>query len=188
MVNRNDATKTEEWRDLPIEQQMSWRIPISTMLNMTLLRNRHSVITVSDYLRLHNISGDVELSNGHWGRETYHRNTESGQMPSLHVIENHLYDPKSIVRVDVIPDDMKKRGGWTFRGGRVLDGENTEWNETLQTVADNALRSSLADQTSVLEWDRAHQILKDSGLDTNEQLERFLNDNGWEVLYTYKGA
>jgi hypothetical protein len=189
MVNRNDATYTEEWRDLPIEGQMGWRIPISTMLNMTLLRNRHPVITVSDFLRLHNISEDVERSNGHWGRETYHTNPNvfdtSGHTPSLHVIQEHLYDPEGVNRVDMIPEDMKMRGEWTFAGGQPLDGENMEWNETMWTFAHEP------HEASVLDWNQVRQILQKRGyigLDTDEKLEWFLTKNGWEVLYTYEGV
>jgi hypothetical protein len=177
MVNRSDITLEEKW---PIKEQTAWRIPITNMLNMTLLRKRHSVITVSEFLRLHNISEDFERNDGHWGKETYHVNPSvfdvSGQPPSLHVIPNHLYDPEGVNRVDSIPEDMKTRGRWMFREGK-------------PTFADTTLRHSLPDNTFVLDWNKARQILKETGfpgLDTDERLQIFLNNNGWEVLYTYK--
>lgn len=195
MVNRNDATHTEEWRGLPIEEQMAWRIPISKMLNVTLLRNRHPVITVSDFLRLHNISEDVERSDGHWGRDTYHMNPNvfdaSGHIPSLHIIQERLYDPHGINRVDIIPEDMRTRGGWTFGRGQLLDGDNVEWNENIPTLAHDTLWKFSPEKSSVLDWNQARQILKRRGyfgLDTDEELEWFLIDNGWEVLHTYQGV
>lgn len=37
MVNRNDAVGSDEWRELPIEQQMAWRIPIEVRISTTLV-------------------------------------------------------------------------------------------------------------------------------------------------------
>lgn len=64
MLNKGDAIGSNEWRELPIEQQMGFRIPISVMVNMTHLRNRQPVITVSEYLRLHGQNSEIESSNG----------------------------------------------------------------------------------------------------------------------------
>jgi len=55
MVNRGDAVGSDDWRELPIEQQMAFRIPISTMINLPHLRAHQPVITVSEYLRLHGL-------------------------------------------------------------------------------------------------------------------------------------
>ncbi|KAI0308457.1 hypothetical protein OF83DRAFT_1180803, partial [Amylostereum chailletii] len=41
MVNKGDAIGWEEWRTLPIEQQMGWRLPMSLMLNLTHIREKH---------------------------------------------------------------------------------------------------------------------------------------------------
>src|SRR5882762_4686690 len=35
MVNKGDAVGWDEWRDMPIEKQMGFRIPISVMVNIT---------------------------------------------------------------------------------------------------------------------------------------------------------
>ena len=53
MVNMGDAIHSEDWRGLPIEEQMGFRIPISIVVNMTNLRHRQPIITASEYLRLH---------------------------------------------------------------------------------------------------------------------------------------
>jgi hypothetical protein len=52
MVNKGDAIGWGEWRDLPIEQQMGFRIPIAVMLDIPHLRKTHNVITIAEYLRL----------------------------------------------------------------------------------------------------------------------------------------
>lgn len=59
------------------------------MLNMTLLRSSQPVITTAEYLRLHNIPEELELSNGNWGREAYHlKPDKSGNYTTLAVIPN----------------------------------------------------------------------------------------------------
>jgi hypothetical protein len=194
MVNHGDAVGVDDWRKLPIDEQMAWRIPISVMLNMTLLRRTQPVITVSEYLRLHNISEETETSNAHWDWHRYHLNPNifTGRIPSLHVIENLWYDPWSMNRVDVIPEDMKKRGGWSYEAGDALRGENGGWMNTSKTSVYLALEAALPDRPRVLAWHRAHEVLQEGGhiweAQTDERMEKFLNENGWEVLYTYNGA
>jgi hypothetical protein len=196
MVNRGDALGLDEWRNLPLNEQMSWRIPISVMLNMTLLRSAQPVITVSEYLRLHNISEDVEESNGHWEKHKYHLKPNifdnTGRAPTLHVIENAWYDPRDINRIDVIPEDMKKRGGWSTEGGNPLRGERGNWTDKSKTSIYTALEAALPDWPRVVAWDQARQILQSAGhasdVQTDEGMEKILNENGWEVLYTYEGA
>jgi hypothetical protein len=165
------------------------------MVNLTHLRNTHPVITVSEYLRLHNISENVERSDGHWARNKYHMNPNvldrSGKMPSLHIIENQNYDPSGIVRVDMIPRDIKERGEGRFEGGQPLNGENVEWEGTQRTPAYVALKKLLRGKVPTVDWDQARHLLQSEryiGVEMDETLERFLNDNGWEVLYTYGGA
>ncbi len=72
MVNRGDAVGSDDWRDLPMENQMAFRIPISIMMDLPHLRAQHPVITVSEYLRLHEQDPEVESSTGSWERELYH--------------------------------------------------------------------------------------------------------------------
>lgn len=192
MVNHGDAVHSDEWRNLPMDQQMSWRVPISVMLNMTLLRNSQPVITVSEYLRLHNIPEDVEESDGHWERHKYHVNPYifgSGTPPSLHVIENAWYDPCDINRVDVITEEMKRRGGWDPARGVPEKDEYGQWASTEKTELYVALEAALPTRPKVLGWDQARQILQQKGqTSTDEGMEKVLNDNGWEVLYTFNGA
>ena len=190
MVNHGDAVGSEEWRKLPLEEQMAWRIPISVMLNMTLLRRTQPVITVSEYLQLHNISKDAEEGNGHWAPHKYHLNANvfdsTGRTPSLYVIKNAWYDPWEINRVDMIPSYMRERGGWSSEGG------GGRWTITSKTSVYLDLEAALPDRPRVLSWDRARQVLQDKGhsseIQTDQAMEAFLNQNGWEVLLTYDGA
>ena len=181
MVNKNAALGLDEWRELPMEQQMGFRIPISVVLDLPRLRARGPVITALEYLRLHGQDSEAESTTGLWSRRSYHMYPnvfESNQTkkPSLFVIENRLYDPESTNRVDYIPQEMKGRGNWT-------EDEKTEISNLLHGRADQ--RSIVAD------WEPAKDALKASGLgpevdlDDDAVVENILIANGWEVLYTF---
>lgn len=190
MVNHGDAVHSDEWRHLPIDEQMSWRIPISLMLNMTLLRNTQSVVTVAEYLRLHGIDENREASDGRWDRVGYHSGNGSAGGPTLHVIENGKYDPREVNRVDTIPDDMKQRGGWIPPSSS--SSGYASWGQTRKTVVYATLEGALPDRPKVLPWDRAREVLTTGGFingnSRDEEVERVLKENGWEVLFTYDGA
>ncbi|KAF8126161.1 hypothetical protein EV363DRAFT_1174586 [Boletus edulis] len=195
MVNRGDATHSDEWRNLPIEQQMAWRVPISIMFNLTHLRQSHAVITTADYLRLHNISTDVESTDGHWDVDTYHvRDTTGDTFPSLHAMENWWYDPNEFVRVDYIPQDMRLRGAWSSEGGdRSLDQVGSWTNRTTGSEIYDALTDTLSpDGKPIINWDTVRRIVTDGERITStssvEEIGDVLRENGFEVLYTYDGA
>jgi hypothetical protein len=223
MVNKNDAIGWNEWRKLPVEDQMAWRIPITMMFNLTHLRRTHPVILTSEYLRLHNFSTDVEWSNGAWLRSTYHEHanvfeSDPDRKPSLQVIENSWYDPRGINRVDVLPTHMRLRGDWREDLGNPAFGQKGGWGNNVTTAISRMLLATLPADKSVLSWEQAQAILQDVMHDENqkhgalghpasagaissnvkvgrkrdvsadEELERVLRLNGWEVLYTYSGA
>ncbi|KAL4065231.1 hypothetical protein J3A83DRAFT_4360512 [Scleroderma citrinum] len=195
MVNRGDAVDSDEWRELPEEKQMAWKVPMSEMLNMTHLRRTQSVITVAEYLRLHNLTEDLELSTGQWDTEGYHHNPSvldsRGKPPSLHVIENDWYDPPGLNRVDKIPDDMKARGGWNPRLGNMQADQHGGWKTPSRTKAYHVLEVMLSGRQRVLGWERARAILEANsigGVSTDEGLADVLLSNGWEILYTFDGA
>ncbi|KAF9239248.1 hypothetical protein BU15DRAFT_46824 [Melanogaster broomeanus] len=193
MVNRGDATYSDEWRNLPIEQQMAWRISISLMFNLTHLQQSHAVITTSDYLRLHNISADLESSDGHWDTETYHVNNALGsQEPSLHAIENWWYDPDDFVRVDLIPEDMRLRGGWRTQGGDASRGQMGSWNDTTDSEIYHSLMDALPEGRPVLDWGSVRRVVEDGNritpLSSVGAIGDVLRENGFEVVYTYTGA
>ena len=119
MVNKGDAVGSDEWRELPIEQQMTFRIPLSVIVNMTHLRNRQPVITASEYLRLHGQDPESESSSGFWPRESYHTHPNvfeknKRKTPSQFVIDNHWYEPANTTRVDYIPEAMKSWGSLKY--------------------------------------------------------------------------
>jgi hypothetical protein len=175
----------DEWRKLPIEQQMGFRIPISIMLDLPRLRKRYPVILASEYVRLHGLSPDEESTSGVWPRESYHTQAnvfESNQTktPSLFVIENHLYDPAGTNRVDYIPEEMKNR--------------RNSSSEQLPSKISKALWNRAKERSFVADWETTKNVLSHSGLDPEVDLdddavvEGILNDNGWEVLYTFDHA
>lgn len=194
MVNRGDAVGSDEWRLLPYEKQMAWRIPISLMFNLTHIRETHPVVTVSEFLRLHNISADVETGRGDWDTEAYHHISSTGERkPSLRIIENDWYDPGEIVRVDRIPDDMRERGGWTPEGGDSSRAQIGSWNTTSDTSLYHALMDHVPSQSwPVLSWKDVRMIVEDgeriTSQSSDEEVQDVLKENGFEALYTYDGA
>lgn len=195
MINRGDAINSDEWRQLPEEQQMGWKVPMSVMLNLTHLRSSQPVVTVAEYLRLHGLSPDLELSNGQWDTQKYHQNPSvydaQGKPPSLHIIENEWYDPQGLNRVDRLPDEMKSRGQWDSLLGDPARDQHSGWPTPSKTNAYLALEQALSGRQHVLDFDRARTILQNSGIRgviSDEGLTQVLNDNGWEVLYTFDGA
>jgi hypothetical protein len=195
MVNRGDAINSDEWRQLPEEQQMGWRVPMSVMLNLTHLRRSQPVVTIAEYLRLHDLSPDLELSNGQWDTQNYHQNPSvydtQGNPPSLHIIENGWYDPQGLNRVDRIPEEMKSRGQWDSLLGDPARDEHSGWPSPSKTDAYMALERLLSGRQYVLGFDIARGILQKNGIPgttSDEGLIQVLNDNGWEVLYSFDGA
>ncbi|KAI0003694.1 hypothetical protein BJV74DRAFT_876058 [Russula compacta] len=189
MVNKNDAIGWEEWRGLPYEQQMGFRIPISVMLDLPRLRARHPVITASEYLRLHDQDPESESSSGYWLRDAYiaHPNVfESNKTntPSQFVIQNEWYDPSGTNRVDYIPEAMKARNRKTAG----------YWPLEEPTNISIQLTSALPEGKSILDWDTAKSTLRASGLepeldlDNDEVIEGVLIANGWEILYTFQNV
>jgi hypothetical protein len=163
------------------------------MFNLTHLQQSHAVITTSDYLRLHNISADLESSDGHWDTETYHVNNALGsQEPSLYAVENWWYDPDDFVRVDLIPEDMRSRGGWSTQGGDASRAQFGSWNDTTDSEIYHSLMEALPAGRPLLDWNSVRRVVEDGDRITPESsagaIGDVLRENGFEVLYTYDGA
>lgn len=198
MVNKGDAIGWEEWRSLPYEQQMGFRIPITLMFDLPRLRARHPIITASEYLRLHGRDPESESSSGFWLRDYYISSPnifESNQtkLPSQHVIENQWYDPSGTNRVDYIPEAMKNRGKWErYPESEIYEHENAGyWPPSDPTGVSDLLTSALPEGKAFLEWGTVKHLLREytvgleEGIHDDRVVESVLNDNGWEVLHTF---
>ncbi|KAF8445925.1 hypothetical protein L210DRAFT_3392510 [Boletus edulis BED1] len=205
MLNRGDAIGWDSWRDLPIEQQMGWQLPITTMINITQLRRFQPVITTAEYLRYAGLPSTHETTSGYWNRSGHHQSpgpfaSHGDRMyakPTLFVIENARYDPEGVTRVDMIPDVMKERGGWI--AGNLGTVQASRWESHDHDTAQLLLKRLLLDK-AVVEWDEARSAVRDlavqmpevigasSDLESDAFLEQILNRYGWEVLYTFQGA
>ena len=196
MVNRGDAVGLDEWRELPIEQQMAFRIPISIMIDLPHLRAHYPVITVSEYLRLHGLDPEAESSSGSWQRESYHTHfnvlgSNKTKTPSLFVIKNEWYDPSGSTRVDYIPQAMKERGNWEPHSPSQNQESGGYWPFAEPTDVSKRLESR---NSGVLDLDAAKRVLMSSklepevDLDDDMVVEDVLNANGWEVLHTFFSA
>ncbi|EJD55334.1 hypothetical protein AURDEDRAFT_109699 [Auricularia subglabra TFB-10046 SS5] len=157
MVNRGDAIGWNDWRDLPIEEQMGWRIPIEFMLNIPHMQEKYNVITFLDYLDLHNLPRQIEWGSGAWDRNGYH----AGGI-SLFVIPNEKYDPSDVIRADTYPDT-----------GKDLVVDRPDYAERL--------RLAMGDK-NILDWDKAKQTL---GETNDEALSRMIKEAGWVELHTF---
>ncbi len=167
----SDALHHDEWRGLPLEQQMGFKIPIELMINITHLRRAHAVVTTAEYLRLHGQNPLTEASDGRWTRNVYHirPNLVTGQIPSLAVIKNAGYDPQGVVRVDRILEDDAAEQNSSLADPRVVE----------------ALFSALPDGKHVLDWKKTKRALRVFNISGELEMERVVAENGWRVLYTY---
>ncbi|KAG8755718.1 hypothetical protein FRC14_003711 [Serendipita sp. 396] len=172
MVNRNDAIGTNEWKDLPLEKQMAWVIPIEMMLDIPHLRKDHKVMTVAEYFRLQNLQFDREISNGRWDRHYYHSGTDK---PSLYVIPNNIYDPDSICRIDTIDPDL------FAELSQELKPQGKMYDEKLQ-------EKSGQKKHATIDFKDARDALSSFGhLPDDKELEQMLKEAGWATLYTFEG-
>jgi hypothetical protein len=198
MVNKGDAIGWEEWRELPYEQQMGFRIPITLMFDLPRLRARHPIITASEYLRLHGRDPESESSSGFWLRDHYVSSPNifepnQTKLPSQYIIQNQWYDPSGTNRVDYIPEAMKSRGKWErYPESEIYEHENAGyWPPENSTNISDLLTSALHEDRAVLEWGTVKGVLRrytvglEEGLNDDRIVERVLNDNGWEVLHTF---
>jgi hypothetical protein len=199
MVNRGDAVGSDEWRELPIEKQMAFRIPISIMIDLPHLRAHYPVITVSEYLRLHGLDPEAESSRGSWQRESYHTHSDvfesnKTKTPSLFVIKNQWYEPSGSTRVDYIPQAMKERGNWGSYSPSQSQESGGYWRFVDPTEISEQLTNALHEQhdsPADLDWDTAKRVLGTSeldpeiNLDDDKAVEDVLNANGWEILHTF---
>ncbi|KAI9450389.1 hypothetical protein BJY52DRAFT_179566 [Lactarius psammicola] len=198
MVNMGNATGLDQWRVLPVEQQIGFRIPISVMVNITHLRNRQPVITASEYLRLHGQDPESESSSGFWPRQSYHTHpnvfgTNKTKTPSLFVIDNDWYEPRGTIRVDYIPEAMKRRGKLKRRPGPDnYDGSTEYWPPLKPTELSSNLVEIMRWHDSVIPWYAAKNVVKSFDLGVKENLdddgvvEKLLHAHGFEVLHTFE--
>jgi hypothetical protein len=204
IVNKSEAMHTSEWDDQPYKMQMGFVIPIQYMVNFTRLRDAHPVLTVAQYLRLHDLPSELESSDGSWLRDAYHTRapalavgSDVARPPTLFVVENHWYVRwnEEAVRVDRFPEDMKQRGGWVPEGWKASTGERGSWAAESMSAVGNYLVENAPKNPgpTLLEWEHAAELLKKLGLETwdlesDEGITQALQDNGWEVLYTFKST
>lgn len=206
MLNKGDAVGWGNWRELPIEQQMGWQIPIQMMINITQLRRFQPIVTTAEYLQYARLPPTLETTSGYWNRSTYHQppnpfashgDRKLGK-PTLFVIDNAWYDPEGVTRVDTVPDTMKEHGGWIDGDMNIVQA--SRWESRDNNAAQLLLRSLLLDK-HVVDWDEARSAVRDlavqmpesvdgspSNLESDGFIEEVLNQNGWEVLYTFQGA
>jgi hypothetical protein len=88
---------------------------------------------------------------------------------------------------------MKSRGKWErYPESDTEEHENAGfWPPEDPTDVSDLLTTALSEDKSVLDWGVVKSILREytvgleEGLHDDRVIERVLNDNGWEVLYTF---
>jgi hypothetical protein len=182
----------DQWRKLPPEEQLGWRIPISTMLNITRMREAHPVILASDYLRMQNLPLNLETGDGHWDREAYH----AGELhPSLFVVKTEWYDEHDIVRVDYLSEDMKAHGGWMIEDEVGDRGSRARWADVEEEESETSKGlNACKNHWGIAPWGCAVHRLKQNGagehfdLTTDEGVEAALIHERWEVVHTFEAV
>lgn len=134
------------------------------MINVPHIRRTRPIMTVADYLLLHNLPASVEDVRGQWQRDTYH---STGAV--LQVIPNRAYDT-DVSRVDRLPagarhltDEEKVADGFVVGVQMALEGKTVE------------------------DWDTIKAVVHD-GIDSDEVFEKKLNAAGAHVLHTWQGS
>lgn len=130
------------------------------MVDINLIRQTRPIMTVADYLLLHDLSADLERAKGDWDREAY-------QSVSFHVIPNSDYDT-NISRVDKMPP------GWQ----NVTDEDKTSG---LGAKIREVMGADL-----VKDWDDIKSLVGSGQSD--EALVQELETVGAYALYTWQGA
>ncbi|KAG9045288.1 hypothetical protein FS837_006553 [Tulasnella sp. UAMH 9824] len=176
MVNRGDAIGWGEWRDLPIEKQMGWRVPMDTMLDLPHLRKTWPVILVREYLELHGMDPNKEWSNGAWHRTDYLADKPDGSKYTLFNVKNNLYDPDNVVRVDRKEPFIQK--------GIKEDADSGSIGLKLYSMMTSK------NSKNVIDFEDARSAVEGSMKNRNDdkELQQLLEENGWVVLHTYAGA
>lgn len=137
------------------------------MLDVSLLRRVHPIMTIADYLLLHDLPADLENKRGDWDRTGYH----PGGSSTLYVIGNANYD-NDIVRVDRMPESFP----------------NIEWS-ALDTGLGKMIRDGLDWTDRIRNWDEVVRAARDTGLDIPEALlEGELARVGVYPLRTWQGS
>ncbi|KZO97527.1 hypothetical protein CALVIDRAFT_536116 [Calocera viscosa TUFC12733] len=116
-VNRGDALGTDEWRQLPEEDQQGWMMPIGRMMDMDRLRGMGwNLVTGKEFALLEGL-GPWELSNGsfpmHLPALSAQDNNNGTRSPlTIHHISNYAYEPKNTLRIDhpLPPPPVPPRG------------------------------------------------------------------------------
>lgn len=133
------------------------------MINIPVIRKTRPIMTVADYLLVHDIDPSVEDVRGQWQRNGYH--TTGAQ---LHVIPNGEYD-STVARVDRLPTELHLP---TEQEKRVGDAKR------LRDVLEGKMYS---------DWDEMQAHFGGGNMPVDE-LTKKLNDIGGSVLHTWQGS
>lgn len=197
MINKNDAIHTDQWRDLPMDQQMSWYIPLEVMIDIPRLRAKHPILLMSEYLLLQGLDLEMETTSGGWDRSYYHMGLEQ---PDLFVVPNRVFDPQGVIRVDTyVPsgpifarDTLNGTDGTGTDGTNVTDSTNSthptviEWAQIVDSRLVNLTETK---QKWALDWTDAKIAMGDVMTITNDTIaEQALERAGWVILHTWEGA
>jgi hypothetical protein len=186
MVNRGDALGRDDWRQMSMDRQMGWILPIEIMIDVPHLRKKHNAMLLSEYLYLQGLNITKVRSNGGWDREYYHSGIDR---PSLFVIPNSIYDPQDVVRIDTMPSPPFVSLG--DPNATVEHFKANHWiapTEFGRACNVHLLESAIQKDRPTLDWAEAVEALRWTLSDYNDtSVEHALRAAGWFVLYTWDG-
>ncbi|KAF9510935.1 hypothetical protein BS47DRAFT_1487135 [Hydnum rufescens UP504] len=176
MVNRGDEVHSDEWRILPMNKQMGWRVPIEIMFDFPLLRAAHPVITVNDYLRLQGLDPVIERHDADWDRDAYQYSvskTAESRNVSLHRVPNAEYEPFGTTRVDRLKGP----------------GIDIPQPAPESDIVSHILQERMGDGHALFQEDAEHALLENNVARTWSDWATFylfLREHGWIGLETFK--
>lgn len=193
MINKNDAILTDQWRDLPMDQQMFWYLPLELMIDIPRLRARYPLLLTSEYLLLQGLDPEQESTRGWWDRSYYHSGLDQ---PDLYVIPNKAYEPEGVVRVDtLISRPLIVSGGGNTTNSTDLSNSTKYANGTeamvlkLSKVLDSTLVSYCKEKKEwALSWTEATVLMSDVMTVLDDDFAEYAFEKaGWVVLHTFEG-
>jgi len=178
-VRRGDEIGMGDFGYLSEDLQQAWRLPISIMIDIPRLRSRAtSVVTVAEYLVLNGLPTTYEKPNGHWDLDKYHEaphspgSPPSAKGPSHYIFSNDVYEPSGVVRVDYAPP-------------KEVHAQDVEDKPIYQAVNDLLGEKKAVDLEEVTSELKAKNL---ASWNNDIELEILLHDNGWTMVYTFKGV
>ena len=147
-----------------------FKIPINVMLDLNALQKHVPVITVEEYLLLHDRNTSLEVGNGAWSTELY-------QEPDADIfrIENDWFEPSHATRVDrlpVFPDP-------------IMPPANTSARRIYDHLANSCVEGALTSTQAIFAFLSLSVEMPELSIPDDEDVVEVMESYGFGLLHTY---